>query len=38
MVNVPEALVAFLVTGDWIKRNLNKPGKASVMLLHRVGK
>ena len=38
MVNVPEALVAFLVTGDWIMINSNKPGKVSVMLLGRVVK
>ena len=38
MVDVPEALVAFLVTGYWIMRNSNEPGKVSVMLLGRAGK
>ena len=38
MVNVSAALVTFLVTGDWIMINSNKPGKVSVMLLGRVVK
>ena len=38
MVNVSAALVTFLVTGDWIMINSNKPGKVSVMLLSRVVK
>ena len=38
MVDVPAALVLFLVAGYFIMRNPNKPGKVSVMLLGRVGK
>ena len=38
MVDVPVALVLFLVAGDFIMINPNKPGKVSVMLLGRVGK
>ena len=33
MVNVSSALVNFLVTGDWIMINSNKPVKVSVMLI-----
>ena len=35
MVDSPEALVSFLVTGYWIMRNSNELGKVSVMLLGR---
>ena len=38
MVNVPAALVAFLVTGYYIMKNSNKTGKISVMLLGRFRK
>ena len=33
MADVPEALVTFLVTGDWTMLNSNRPEKVSVMLL-----
>eukprot|EP00957_Ditylum_brightwellii_P083301 6333580-Ditylum_brightwellii.AAC.1 len=38
MVDIPTALAAFLISGDWIVRNSNKPGKVTIMLLGRVGK
>ena len=38
MVDVPEALFTFLVTGYWIIQNSNELGKVSVVLLGRSGK
>eukprot|EP00957_Ditylum_brightwellii_P127450 9718885-Ditylum_brightwellii.AAC.1 len=35
MIDIPTALVAFLILGDWIIRNSNKPGKLTIMLLGR---
>eukprot|EP00957_Ditylum_brightwellii_P211438 15366167-Ditylum_brightwellii.AAC.2 len=37
LVDIPTALVTFLVTGGWIMRNSIKPEKVSIMLIGSVG-